>query len=268
MGKVNPLFAEIATLKANNSTFQNSLKDSIENQRVVLNDEVLDAVCKRSKSCDVQFSGRRTFQQGYLKWQKGYKVGCLNFASFKNPGGGCKGNAQAQEESLCRASTLFYCLDDKKCWSNFYTPHRYKKYSALYNNDCIYTPNVLVVRADDKHNKILPEKDWWNCDIVTCAAPNVGAYKGTLSRKELYDIIYERVCRILHLFALNNVQCVVLGAFGCGVFKCNPDVVSKAMARAIVTYEKAFDVVSVAVPGNSRNQNVRVPFERVFKDWR
>jgi uncharacterized protein (TIGR02452 family) len=38
---------------------------------------------------------------------------CLNFASARNPGGGFLTGAQAQEESLARASALYPCLHDR-----------------------------------------------------------------------------------------------------------------------------------------------------------
>ncbi len=38
------------------------------------------------------------------------RVGCLNFASAKNPGGGFLGGSRAQEESLAMASGLYWSL--------------------------------------------------------------------------------------------------------------------------------------------------------------
>lgn len=53
--------------------------------------------------------------------------------------------ASAQEECLC--STLYFNLIEEQLFQRFYTPHRRAK-NALYNDDCIYTPDVTVFKTD------------------------------------------------------------------------------------------------------------------------
>lgn len=94
----------------------------------------------------------------------GKRTAVLNFASATNPGGGVEKGASAQEECLCRVSTLYPCLADQKMRASFYTPHR-KNGNTLHNDDIIYTPNVLVIKDDD-HN-LLSEP--FSVDIISCA---------------------------------------------------------------------------------------------------
>ena len=58
------------------------------------------------------------------------KVGVLNFASAKNPGGGFITGAMAQEEALCQASSLYLQLKDSK----MYEYNRAMCSSGLYND--------------------------------------------------------------------------------------------------------------------------------------
>ena len=52
------------------------------------------------------------------------KIAVLNFASAMRPGGGVKKGARAQEESLCRCSTLFPTIDRRWLWNEYYDVNR------------------------------------------------------------------------------------------------------------------------------------------------
>jgi uncharacterized protein (TIGR02452 family) len=73
------------------------------------------------------------------------KVGVLNFASAKNPGGGFLNGAQAQEESLARSSGLYPSL---LACQDYYDYHRQQK-TSLYSDYMIYSPRCPVFRSDD-----------------------------------------------------------------------------------------------------------------------
>ena len=76
------------------------------------------------------------------------KIGILNFASAKHPGGGFLSGAQAQEESLARSSTLYPSLASETA-EPFYTMHRHDPQAGYYSHSIIYSPNVLLLRDDE-----------------------------------------------------------------------------------------------------------------------
>ena len=80
--------------------------------------------------------------------------------------------SSAQEECLCRCSTLYFCLNTKEMWAGFYSLHRYAQ-DPIHNDDCIYTPEVIVFKSDTASPSPLPEKDWYSVNVITCAAPNL-----------------------------------------------------------------------------------------------
>jgi uncharacterized protein (TIGR02452 family) len=73
-------------------------------------------------------------------------VGVLNFASAKNPGGGFRKGASAQEESLARSSSLYLALTQDRLFSEFYGYHRRGK-DAIYSHRIIYSPRVTIFKV-------------------------------------------------------------------------------------------------------------------------
>ena len=195
------------------------------------------------------------------------KVAVLNFASASHPGGGVTTGAGAQEESICRCSTLHFCLTDPKMEKLFYEPHWHQK-KSLHNDDCIYTPEVTVFKTDTSAPQMLDEANWYNVDVITCAAPNLGNFecrngslidkysKESISDEGLKQLHVKRLHRILDIAILNKVENIVLGAFGCGAFMNDPRIVAEATAETIKDYLHAFKNIEFAVfcrPGFEQN---------------
>lgn len=98
----------------------------------------------------------------------GKKVCVLNFASKTNPKGGVTKGSSAQEESICCSTTLYPCLNTKKMWNLFYGPHRDLE-NPLYNNDCIYIPNVCVFKSDIDFLERIKKEYCGSTNIISCA---------------------------------------------------------------------------------------------------
>ena len=185
-----------------------------------------------------------------------------SFASSTSPGGGVTRGASAQEESLCRVSTLYPCLTDERMWNLFYAPHRRTK-NPLHNDDIIYTKDVLVLKDDDYR----PLEKPFAVDVVTCAAPNLredasNAYnpddgeRADVDPAELLALHERRGRRILAAAAANGAQALVLGAFGCGAFRNDPAIVARAYANILPAFRRHFRTIEFAVfcgPRSTRN---------------
>ncbi len=91
---------------------------------------------------------------------------CLNFASAKSPGGGFITGAQAQEESLARASALFPTLEAS---FEYYDINRAER-DACYTDYMIYSPRVPVFRDDA--GALLDEP--YETTFITSPAVNAG----------------------------------------------------------------------------------------------
>lgn len=216
------------------------------------------------------------------KAYSGMKVAVHNFASATNPGGGVIRGSNAQEEAICRCSTLFFNLYKEEMNTGFYDHHRNMiksgEMDVTYNDDCIYTPGIVVFKTDMVSPQIMPEKDWYRVDVITCAAPNLrynpsnpmnpnsGNKAVQLSDMELFTLHVKRMRRILDIAKRENDEVVILGAFGCGAFYNSPEVVAEAMTQVIKEYSYDFKVIEYAVycsPDHTENYDV---FERKLRD--
>lgn len=153
------------------------------------------------------------------------RVAALNMASALRPGGGVLNGSLAQEESLCMRSTLYHSLDN-----SFY---------RIPEDAAIYSPDVLVFR--DSQNRDLPKAEWFFTDIISCAAirgPDT-TIDEVPERRVLYanekdkEIMVTKVRLILQIAQDRGITHLVLGAFGCGVFRNPPGEVAKMFKRAI-----------------------------------
>ncbi|KUN82493.1 hypothetical protein AQJ66_22035 [Streptomyces bungoensis] len=152
----------------------------------------------------------------------GAPVAVLNFASARNPGGGYLNGAQAQEEALCRASALYTCLLEAR---GFYDHHRAHR-DPFYSDRVIHSPAVPVF-GDDRGG-LLPEP--YLAGFLTAAAPNAGVVRRTAPERagELPAALARRAERVLEAAAAQGYRRLVLGAWGCGVFRNDPAQVAGA----------------------------------------
>jgi uncharacterized protein (TIGR02452 family) len=150
------------------------------------------------------------------------RIAVLNFASARNPGGGYLGGAKAQEEDLCRDSLLYACLLQAQ---DYYAAHRASR-DLLYSHRVIWSPDVPVHRGND--GRLLSEP--YQVSFLTCPAPNAGQ---ALRRDpglgdRIRQALHERAERLLTVAGHHGARHLVLGAWGCGVFRNDPRDVADA----------------------------------------
>jgi uncharacterized protein (TIGR02452 family) len=182
----------------------------------------------------------------------------LNFASARNPGGGFLSGSEAQEESLARSSSLYACLDGRSMYS-FHQRHG----DVLYTDYVIYSPTVVVFR--DNEGKLLEAP--FMCSFLTAPAPNAGAalQKDPTRTDEVRRALQSRVSKVLSVAAAQGYHAIVLGAWGCGVFKNDPRDVAAQFQRALSgEFAGVFRLVHFAVLDRSSGGVIIAPFERAF----
>lgn len=185
-------------------------------------------------------------------------VAALNFASAKNPGGGFLNGSQAQEESLARSSALHASL---LCAWEFYERHR-ASHSLLYSDAMIWSPECPVFRDDEGTLTDEPQR----VSFITSAAPNAGAAADNRPEELplIPDVFRRRSEYVLVLATSQGYKQLVLGAWGCGVFRNDPAVVAAAIADHLCdsAWSGRFERVVFSVLDKSPSRETLTAFER------
>lgn len=266
---IDIFYETMSLIKKDNGIAQNTL-NSIKGQKVFLENDLVDISKNNGYNTQVIVSKEKT-----LEASKKYngKVAILNFASSTNPGGGVTKGSSAQEECICRCTNLYPCLE--KAIQEFYVPHRSMN-NPLYNDDIIYTPNICVLRDDNNEDVLLRNNEQYKVDVITCAAPNLrakpsnymnpnaGNKPASITNDELFELLKKRISRIFEVAIKNEVDVLILGAFGCGAFCNPPHIVAKAFKYCIEKYNGYFKNIEFAIycpPGKEENFNA---FYKIF----
>lgn len=182
-----------------------------------------------------------------LKENPGRKIMVLNFASARHPGGGVQSGASAQEECLCRCSTLYPCLDTARLRKEFYEMHS-RRGGTLYTDACVFTPGIVVLKTDTAFPEPLDSEDRFEVDILSCAAPNLRNPRGDEpDSNELRALHERRGGRILDAASAGGEEILVLGAFGCGAFRNPPEIVAAAYKNLLAKRAGEFEKIVFAV---------------------
>lgn len=222
-----------------------------------LSDQARDSIAKNQYETKFEVCNESTLSAGKRLFEQDPNVAILNFASAKHPGGGFLNGALAQEESIARASSLYPSLMTQ---NEFYTAYQ-KDRSPFYTDQLIVSPNVVIFRDDNGEFLEQP----WTATVITAAAPNAGHI--VRNRQDIPATFRMRIDMILTAAVVYKQSSIVLGAWGCGVFANDPQLVADIFAEHLLTgtFSKAFKHVIFAIL-DGRN-NMLEPFKIFNKSF-
>jgi len=139
------------------------------------------------------------------------------FASARTPGGGWRSGVKGQEEDLCRASDLGLRLESSD-------PEVRLFYRAGEAAGPLNTDEVL-------HLRDLKLKTGHRFDAVLCSAPQAKYFYA--DRSVVSSAVRRRVQKLLEIAEAEAPKPIVLGAWGCGHFKNDPQMVAHIQRAAV-----------------------------------
>lgn len=183
----------------------------------------------------------------------------MNFANAHRPGGGFLNGARAQEESLCRCSTLYKSISSEKA-SEMYDYNNANRDDLCDSDYMLLSPYVYVFR-DRYCEKIDP---FWT-SVVTIAAPNKNGRAKNVPQATLDFVMKDRLRKMLFMAARRGYRELVLGAWGCGAFGHNTKDVAGYFYELFFEdgFNEFFDKVVFAILGDEDKIDT---FRDVFGD--
>lgn len=181
----------------------------------------------------------------------------LNFASAKHPGGGFLNGSQAQEETLARSTGLYPCLLNAE---KYYILHRKSK-TPFYSDNMIYSPQVPVFKNDE--GKFLDELAF--SSILTSPAVNAGVVRRQFPEDEgkIAEAMKTRMTKLLALAHSKGHKTLILGAWGCGIFENDPEMVAKWFHEVLEhKFAGKFEKVVFAI--YAKDEKYIQPFKELF----
>jgi uncharacterized protein (TIGR02452 family) len=174
---------------------------------------------------------------------KNNKVCILNMACWFKPGGGVEDGCTAQEETMFRRSNYVLTLDSK------YYPIQ---------NKIIFSP-IITFFKDSKYNVIQP----FYCSAIACSAienPNLINNRYLDSDRMIMD---EKINKIFCVAITNNIEILILSAFGCGAYNNPPEEVAKIMNKYSKKYSGYFKKIYIAILDDKYTNNYNI-FNKIF----
>ena len=182
----------------------------------------------------------------------GEKPLVLNMANGVSPGGGFLTGGRAQEEVLCRSSALHATLDGDLMYSAHRNRSDYESSEWM-----ILSPLVPVFRTDAGE----PLDQPWLCDFITSAAP----FAPRVGQPRSSQLMTRRISRLLQVAAAYNYEVLVLGAWGCGAFRNDPETTAASFREALNgPFEGCFRNVHFAITDWSTERRFFGPFRDEF----
>lgn len=198
-----------------------------------------------------------TATQAILDNGRGYAQFCdlavLDFASFVNPAGNYIKGFMGQEQAMCADSFLYNVLKEQRDW---YGENRRRNINCeLYRNRALVVP---AVRFERNHVHAY-------ADVIVAAAPNAKRARSEYGLKEdvLLDALRDRVKFALTIADELGHEKAVLGAWGCGAFGWDAEVVAEVLREELATGDHALKRVILAVPSSRWDENLP-KFEHAF----
>lgn len=193
---------------------------------------------------------------------KKYGVKCLvlNMASCKAFGGGYQKGRSAQEENIFRRTNAHFT----RISGGFYTK---KESDAIQGFNGVFPTYPLIcikgpeIGLDGDGYEMLDDTDIFPFIEMRSAAVKA-AY---CSKTQAQNQMKKRIDTQFKTAIVGGYRHIVLGAFGCGAFRNDPEMVANLYLKALETYKGNFELVAFPIYYAGLGKDNLEVFQKVFR---
>ena len=210
--------------------------------------------------------------------EQGYNPAVLNMASLYHPGGGVLQGSSAQEEELCRRSTLAISLYQFSLPGGRYgdladmvgVKRRAERYPMDNTYGGIYSPGITFFRGTQEEGYALLDEPF-RAAVISVASLNYNPKHGhnQLVGGNIPEsdkpVLREKIRTILRIGILKGHDSLVLGALGCGAF-CTPPAQMARLFHEVFyepEFQERFKKIVFAIIDSPSSNNYK-PFKKEF----
>lgn len=207
---------------------------------------------KYSSKCEISVVNADSFE---------YPSGLImNFANAYKPGGGYKNGASAQEECLCRQSTLYASIGSKESREMY--QYNYRSGEPFDSDYMLLSPVVDVFRYIDLEFMDIP----YTTAVMTIPAPNLYGSAYGQPQDIIEKVMKKRLRQYLYCAARFGYRTITLGAWGCGAFGHDAKDVAGYFKDLLVEEKlcKLFDKIIFAVYGSGNSRYNYLMFKEIL----
>lgn len=227
------------------------INKSLKNSNVIIYDET---ITKKEIKYNTEIS---VIDEDVIKTilkNKDNNLGVLVFSSKNITNYTCMNNSQ--EERIFRSSTLYKLIDTSECLSLFYSKN--KKNNYIYTNSCIFVKNALVFKDEYLINKDL----WAYPNFILSCPPDMN--KLDISKEEHIKILYKKLINVFNVAIENNIEVLILGAYGCGESYNSPIIVSNVFKKLLEEYNGCFKKIIFSVKMTKYSDSNYKTFKKIL----
>lgn len=193
-----------------------------------------------------------TVDCGYTLKVNGYNPVVLNLADNTFPGGCVGFGSGAQEESIFRRSNYFKSLN-----ISFY---------PIEPTQAIYSPGITVFKESENKNWKINANPY-KIDFIACPGIKFPVLESGKFSQNDQVILFNKIDLIFQIAHANAHDSIVLGALGCGAWKCPAEQVAQIFSQVITKWSGVFKLIVFAILKPSKSMYLLNDIHHTNCNW-